>query len=63
MQSCRQMATGGGHAQLEETTSTSRSPVMTKSSFIQSEHSIRELWRQQLQQSVAAAGEAEKRLA
>ena len=59
----RQMATGGGHTQLEETMSTLGVPVMTKSSFIQSEHSIRECWRQQLQKSVAAAGEEEKRLA
>ena len=58
-----QLATGDGHAQLEETMSTLGVPVMTKSSFTQSEHSIGEWWRQQLQQSMAAAGEDEKRLA
>ena len=59
----RQMATGGGHAQLKETMNTLGVPVMTKSSFVQSEHSIRECWRQQLQKSVAAAGKEERRLA
>ena len=57
------MATGGGHAQLEETMSTLGVPVMTKRNFIQTEHSIGEWWRQQLQESMAAAGEEEKRLA
>ena len=58
-----QMATGGGHTQLQETMSTLGVPVMTKRNFVQSEHSIGEWWRQELKRSMAAAGEEEKRLA
>ena len=58
-----QMATGGGHSQLEETMSVLGVPVMTKSSFIQTERDIGEWWREELQESMAAAGKEEKRLA
>ena len=58
-----QMVTGGGHSQLEETMSILGVPVMTKSSFVQSERDIGEWWRLELQESMAAAGKEEKRLA
>ena len=58
-----QMATGGGHSQLEETMSTLGVPVMTKNSFIQTERGIGEWWRQELHESMAAAAKEEKRLA
>ena len=58
-----QMATGGGHSQLKETMSVLGVPVMTKATFIQSERSIGEWWRKELEQSMLEAGREEKRLA
>lgn len=47
------MVTGGGHSRLEEAMSILGVPVMTKSSFIQTERDIGEWWRQALQESMA----------
>ena len=58
-----QMATGGGHSQLEETMSVLGVPVMSKKSFIQAERDIGEWWRQELQEAMNAAGKEEKKLA
>ena len=58
-----QMVTGGGHSHLAETMSVLGVPVMTKSSFIQSERGIGEWWQKELEASMAEAGREEKRLA
>lgn len=58
-----QMATGQGHSQLEESMSVIGVPVMTKASFITTERDIGEQWKAELQQSMAEAGQEEKRLA
>ena len=58
-----QMATGGGHSQLEETMSVLGVPVMSKNSFTQTQHGIGEWWRLQLAETMTAAGKEEKRLA
>ena len=42
-----QITTGGGHSQLQETMSVLDVPVITKSSFIWSEHDIGEWWREE----------------
>lgn len=51
-----QMCTGGGHSQLEEQMSVLGVPTMTKSSFISTERSIGEEWKQSLSESMAEAG-------
>ena len=60
-----QMATGTGHAQLEEFIMMSLIgvPVMMKASFIDTERNIGEWWKKELRQSMAEAGREEKRLA
>ena len=58
-----QMMTGGGHSQLKETMSVLGVPVMTKSTFIQSERSTGEWWRKELEQLMLEAGREEKQLA
>ena len=58
-----QMATGGGHSQLEETMSVVGVPVMTSSSFVRTERDIGELWKHELQESMCEAGREERRLA
>ena len=58
-----QMATGGGHSQLEEAMSILGVPVMSKKSFTRSEKGIGEWWRGELQEAMTAAGREEKRLA
>ncbi len=58
-----QMSTGGGHSNLEETMSVMGVPVMTKSTFIETENAIGEVWKRELLQSMAEAGKEEKRLA
>ena len=58
-----QMSTGTGHSQLEETLGVMGIPVMTKTSFIATERDIGECWKENLQSSMAAAGQEEKRIA
>ncbi len=58
-----QMSTGGGHSVLQESMSTLGVPVMTKSSFIHTEHDIGECWRAQLRKSMIEAGKEERKLA
>ena len=58
-----QMSTGGGHSQLEETMSVFGVPVMTKTSFIETEKDIGELWKKELKKSMLQAGREEKQLA
>ena len=58
-----QMSTGGGHSQLEETMSVVGVPVMTSASFVRTERDIGEVWKRELQESMAEAGREEKRLA
>ena len=57
------MPTGGGYSRLEEATSVIGVPVMTKSSFIDTERAIGEMWKQELLHSMAEAGRKEKQLA
>ena len=52
-----QMSTGGGHSQLEEQMSIVGVPVMSKTSFINTERNIGEMWRAELLESMAEAGE------
>ena len=47
-----QMCTGGGHATLQESLGYVGVPVMTKKSFISTERTIGEWWRERLQQSM-----------
>ena len=58
-----QMMTGGGHSRLKETMSVLGVPVMTKSTFIQSERSTGEWWHKELEQLMLEAGREEKQLA
>ena len=58
-----QMATGGGHSHLEETMSVLGVPAMTKASFISTERSIGQWWKEKLAESMVEAGKEEKRLA
>ena len=55
-----QMASGGGHSQLEETLSVAGVPVMTKRSFINTERDIGEMWRHALNQCSAMCHKNEK---
>ena len=58
-----QMSAGGGHSRLEETAmSVIGISIMTKSSFIDTERAIGEMWKQELLHSMAEAGR-EKQLA
>lgn len=57
-----QMSTGG-HSQLQEVMSVVGVPVMSKASFISTERDIGEIWRQELTESMAAAGREEKQMA
>ncbi len=58
-----QMSTGGGHSALEETMSIMEVPVIMRSSFIDTERVIGEMWKQELLQSMAEAGREERQLA
>ena len=58
-----QMTTGLGHSQLQESMSVIGIPVMTKASFIDTERDIGGWWKEDLQQSMAEAGQEEKRIA
>ena len=58
-----QMSTGGGHTKLQETMATLGIPVMSKKCFTNTERSIGEWWKQQLELSMMEAGREEKRLA
>ena len=58
-----QMVTGGGHSHLEECLSVLGVPVMSKSTFINTEHDIGEWWKEKLMESMIDAGKVEKRLA
>lgn len=58
-----QMATGGGHSQLEEQMSVLGVPTMSKTSFIATERNIGDMWKQSLLETMAEAGREEKRLA
>ena len=57
------MVTGGGHSNLEETTSVLGVPVMTSASFISTEREIGKWWKEKLIESMAEAGAEVKRLA
>ena len=57
------MVTGGGHSHLEECLSVLGVPVMSKSTFINTEHDIGEWWKEKLMESMIDAGKEEKRLA
>ena len=57
------MSTGGGHSKPEEALSIIGVPVMTKSSFIDTERAIGEVWNLELLHSMAEAGRKEKQLA
>ena len=58
-----QMATGGGHTQLEETMSIIGVPVMSKTSFVTTERQIGEFWKDELDKFIVEAGAEEKKLA
>ena len=58
-----QLATGGGHAPLQESMSVIGIPVMTKSTFIRTEREIGAWWGVKLQEYMAEAGAEEKRIA
>ena len=58
-----QMATGGGHSKLNETMSVLGVPTMTQRSFVKTEIEIGDWWKQELERSMKAAGEEERRLA
>ena len=53
----------GGHSQLEEQMSVLGVPPMSKASFIATERSIGEMWKQSLLETMAEAGREEKKLA
>ena len=57
------MATGGGHSRLNETIGVLGVPTMSQKSFVQTEREIGEWWKQELEGSMKAAGEEERRLA
>ena len=57
------MVTRGGHSHLEECLSVLGVPVMSKSTFINTEHDIGEWWKEKLMESMIDAGKEEKRLA
>ena len=59
---CWPMSTGG-HSQLKETMSIVGVPVMTKSSFIDMERDIGEMWWKAFKQSNAEVGRRERGLA
>lgn len=58
-----QMATGGGHSRLQESLSVLGVPTMSKTSFIHTERSLGEWWKDQLRDSMIEAGKEEKKLA
>ena len=58
-----QMSTGGGHSTLTESMGMVGVPVMTKRSFMATERTIGEWWRERLHQSMIDAGKQEKQLA
>lgn len=58
-----QLATGGGHAPLQESMSVLGILVMTKKTFSLTEREISEWWEQKLQDYMLEAGREEKRLA
>ena len=55
-----QMTTGGGHSTLTESMAYLDVPVMAKKSFITTERTIGEWWRERLQQSMVEAGRQER---
>jgi len=55
-----QMVTGGGFNPLQECMSVLGIPVMSKQSFMQTEHQIGQWWWDALQESITAAGKEEK---
>ena len=58
-----QMATGSGFNPLQESMGVLGIPVMSKQSFMQTEHQIGEWWWNSLQESMKAAGKEEKQYA
>ena len=58
-----QMVTGGGFNPLQESMSVLGIPVMSKQSFMQTEHQIGQWWWDALQESITAAGKEEKQFA
>ncbi len=58
-----QMVTGSGHSHLEEAMSVLGVPVMSKATFIQTERSIGDWWKEKLMESMLEAGREEKKLA
>ena len=58
-----QMSTGGGHSTLTESMGMVGVPVMTKRTFMATERTIGEWWRERLHQSMIDAGKQGKQLA
>jgi hypothetical protein len=58
-----QMSTGSGHNHLQDTMSVLGVPVMSKTTFIQTERDIGELWEREMEKAILEAGKEEKRLA
>ena len=58
-----QMATGGGHARLEEVMALLGVPVMSKKSFIATESALDKAWLESLNETMKEAAEEEKRIA
>ena len=58
-----QMTTGGGHSNLQETMGVVGVPIMTKTTFINTERDIGEWWKRELQDSMIEAGKEERQLA
>ena len=58
-----QMSTGNGHNNLQDAMSVLGVPVMSKTTFIQTERDIGELWELEMEKAMLEAGKEEKRLA
>ncbi len=58
-----QMATGGGHSRLNETTAALNIPGMSKKTFISIETQIGKAWETQLAEEIKQAGEHERQVA
>ena len=57
-----QMSTGNGHNNLQDAMSGLGVPVMSKTTFIQTERDIGELWEREMEKAMLEAGKEEKRL-
>ena len=57
------MSTGSGHNHLQDTMSVLGVPIMSKTTFIQTERDIGEVWEREMEKAMLEAGKEEKRLA